>query len=368
MKELNRFTGCLLAGACGDALGYPVEFMSKDMIRQRYGEKGITKPVINRAGLSEVSDDTQMSLFTVNGLIEAVEIADMCGASEWVADGLWPAYQRWHYTQMGTIVNKAWIKPFIWENEKDFVLNLLKISDNNAIFSQRCPGTTCLSGLEELTPGSLAYPRNNGSKGNGGVMRVAPIGLFFRDPVFAYYVGKQSAAITHGHHTGYIAAGVMAYIISELVGGVGLAAAVEHAVNYTIIADTNKSAETVRALTKALRMAVNGVSVSNGIDALGGGWIAEEALAIAVFCALRCRTAKEAIIAAVYHSGDSDSTGAICGNIVGARDGVRAIPKEWLERLELSDFIRTSALNLYNYSRAAHTKPFSIYTEGVQRA
>ena len=72
----------------------------------------------------------------------------------------------------------------------------------------------------------------------------------------------------------------------------------------------------------------------------GLSWPGEEALAIAVYCALKHRSGfRNAIIASVNHSGDSDSTGAIKGNILGAYLGLNSIPKEWVEKLELKGVI-----------------------------
>ena len=74
---------------------------------------------------------------------------------------------------------------------------------------------------------------------------------------------------------------------------------------------------------------------------LGGGWVGEEALAIAVYCCLKYPYCiKKALIAAVNHSGDSDSTGAVAGNIIGAYLGMSAVPKDWMDRLELVDVMQ----------------------------
>src|SRR5699024_6849945 len=75
-----------------------------------------------------------------------------------------------------------------------------------------------------------------------------------------------------------------------------------------------------KLLMRAVKLARDpAVSDLDGIHALGEGWVAEEALAIAVFCAVRYQDDFAAAIrAAVNHKGDSDSTGAICGNILGA--------------------------------------------------
>ncbi|PUX67692.1 ADP-ribosylglycohydrolase family protein, partial [Cronobacter sakazakii] len=85
------------------------------------------------------------------------------------------------------------------------------------------------------------------------------------------------------------------------------------------------------------------------IKTLGEGWVAEEALAIALFCALRARSFEEGVLMAVNHDGDSDSTGAIVGNLLGAMYGITALPETWLARLELNAVIQEMADDLLDY-------------------
>ena len=68
----DRVLGCLLGGAVGDAFGYGVEFTKLPQIRQRFGPQGIQQPVLNQHGEAEVSDDTQMTLFTLEGLLAGI--------------------------------------------------------------------------------------------------------------------------------------------------------------------------------------------------------------------------------------------------------------------------------------------------------
>ena len=75
------------------------------------------------------------------------------------------------------------------------------------------------------------------------------------------------------------------------------------------------------------------------IGELGGGWVAEETLAIGLWCALAARSFEEGVITAVNHSGDSDSTGLIAGHLLGAQYGAAAIPARWFEQLELREVI-----------------------------
>jgi ADP-ribosylglycohydrolase len=106
--------------------------------------------------------------------------------------------------------------------------------------------------------------------------------------------------------------------------------------------------EVLNALTHAEALAGSQVDPADAIVQLGEGWVAEEALAIAVYCCLRARTLEEALILAVNHDGDSDSTGSVTGNLMGAWRGVDAIPKRWLERLELRDVITAIADDLHH--------------------
>lgn len=107
------------------------------------------------------------------------------------------------------------------------------------------------------------------------------------------------------------------------------------------------SRETEEALTQAESCAasLSGDPVQ-AIARIGGGWIAEEALGIAVYCALTAQDFADGVIRAVNHSGDSDSTGSITGNILGALWGVEAIPPSFLEPLELREVIAELAQDL----------------------
>ena len=84
------------------------------------------------------------------------------------------------------------------------------------------------------------------------------------------------------------------------------------------------------------------------IHQLGEGWVAEETLAIAVYCALKYpNDFDKALIATVNHKGDSDSTGAVTGNILGASLGLKGIPEKYMTKLELKDVILEIADDLW---------------------
>src|SRR5690606_22013523 len=88
--------------------------------------------------------------------------------------------------------------------------------------------------------------------------------------------------------------------------------------------------ETLHAIEMVEQFAAHDLPHEEAIALLGEGWIAEEALAISIYCTLVARDFRHGIILAVNHDGDSDSTGSITGNLLGTVHGVRAIPDEWL--------------------------------------
>jgi len=216
--------------------------------------------------------------------------------------------------------------------------------DVRALHARRAPGNTCLSALCCAEMGTIKRPLND-SKGCGGVMRVAPVGLLFEETSKAFAVGCDAAAITHGHPSGYLSAGCLAAIIAVVVAGRTLEEAVREAIQ--ILKGRSKHVECLAALEAAVNAASRRVSYPEAVESLGDGWVGEEALAVSVYCALTCRDDfARGVLLAVNHGGDSDSTGAITGNILGALLGKSAIPSRWLEHLELQAEIQRLAEDL----------------------
>lgn len=332
LSPLQRYRGCLLGGAAGDALGAPVEFMSFTQILDHFGPGGIRDlaPAYGRVGA--ITDDTQMTLFTAEGLIRShVRYAHrgICG----VPGVVHRAYMRWLRTQG----HEPFVKPEDFWDQWPMDGWLIGIQE---LWAARAPGNTCLSALRTAT-GTGKMPSNN-SKGCGGIMRAAPVGLV-ADRESAFGLGVETATLTHGHPSGYLAAGVLALLIAELISGSSLKDAVR-AAKLTLVTQPQHD-EVLVALEAAEMLAASGPSQSS-VGRLGGGWVAEEALAIAVYSALAARNFEEAVVLAVNHSGDSDSTGAIAGNICGAIYGDTAIPARWTDVLELREEIAVIAEDL----------------------
>jgi len=106
--------------------------------------------------------------------------------------------------------------------------------------------------------------------------------------------------------------------------------------------------EVIAALTAAVTAAAAGPPSTQAMCSLGAGWVAEEALAVAVYCALTATSFRSGVLLAVNHGGDSDSTGAICGNLLWASLGAGAIDADLLDGLEGRDVITQVADDLYD--------------------
>jgi ADP-ribosylglycohydrolase len=212
------------------------------------------------------------------------------------------------------------------------------------LWSPRAPGSTCISALRETA--RLGDPAKNDSKGCGTVMRTAPIGLSVNSER-VFEMSAEVAALTHGHPTASCSAGFVAVVISEIVVGATLDDAIKAAKRS--LSATPGHAETLNTILAAENLAATNRPDAATVERLGGGWIAEEAAAIALYCVIATACFEDAIVLAVNHSGDSDSTGAIAGNIAGVLYGADAIPARWLEALELKDEITTIADDLLGF-------------------
>ena len=315
----NKIRGSLIGGAIGDALGYQIEF------KRNIKEKEITN---FNDGLGIVSDDTQMTLFTANALLFRDTRGAMRGITLSPTDAIYEAYLDWLDTQRHTNNHKSisWIK-----NIKE-----LRVP--------RAPGNTCISALASGTKGTIEKPINN-SKGCGGVMRVAPVGLYVRGPENAGRFGAEASALTHGHPLGVIPAYVFSTLIWHLSN---TEASIEDALKMSITQFEEKfnifnkpDTDYFLELTdKAVELSKENISDIDAISELGEGWVAEEAFAIAIYSCLKYPNSfKDAVVCAVNHDGDSDSTGAIAGNIIGAYLGYDSIPDEYRDNVELKDII-----------------------------
>ena len=354
MKQeiIDQIRGCLFGGAAGDALGYPVEFMGEKEIFSHYGEKGITQYELNpKLGKALISDDTQMTLFTANGILAGEARTRTGGDAGPFRIYVEKAYQDWLITQKVSFEQ--------YQKSPSFASKRAAwLMDVPELFARRAPGITCLDALSKLyikkpeIQDYIASPQNS-SKGCGGVMRVAPAGLLRTSSIEKLdYEGAQLAAITHGHSLGYMTGAVLTHVINRIVYPEPEQEDVSEkkSLKKIVLEARDKTEEIfqgdpyLKYLTELIELAVdlseNDQDDLQNIHRLGEGWVAEETLAIALYCSLRYQKDFSAgIIASVNHKGDSDSTGAVTGNILGAWLGYERIEDKWKRDLELSEII-----------------------------
>jgi ADP-ribosylglycohydrolase len=302
----DRFEGAVVGLAVGDALGFPVEFIGSDEIRRRYGPQGITDFVPPRSHpLGTYTDDTQMSLAVSRGLLRAGR-DDLDGVMSAIAEEL-----------------AAWAE----SPEND-----------------RAPGSTTMSACRRLFAGRSW--RESGipeSKGCGSTIRTAPIGLYYhgdRDRLIE--IASHSSRITHGHRSAVAGATANALAVS-----LALAEAEPQDFLPAIIDATEgiseEFADKVREVPQVLQMEPDGA-----FDVLGDAWVAEEAMACALYCFLRSPgDYRQTVLTGANASGDSDSVACIAGGISGALNGIEAIPEQWRQRVEDGEGLVRTAGSLY---------------------
>ena len=343
----SKVLGSLIGGAIGDALGYPIEFLSEESIKKQYGfvRDFVETPLI--------SDDTQMTLYTAVSYPFALTRGKMrgIGFDPRIMVYLAKSYLRW-YEGQERIEDGA---------DPSFLRYVPYIN------VRRAPGNTCLSALRRYREtgeyATIEKPFNT-SKGCGGVMRVAPVGLCFAwlnakghpiDVFDAIKTGAEAAALTHGHPLGYIPAAYLSCLIFQITSpnfsGELLKLAKESlAIAKELYGEKEHWDEFEDIVEKAMELSLDdSIKEIDAIHQLGEGWVGEEALAISLYCCLRHQSSfADAVSYAVNHNGDSDSTGAIAGNIMGAYLGFEKIkesfPNYW--KVEAYDLITEIASDL----------------------
>ncbi|GAB1646821.1 ADP-ribosylglycohydrolase family protein [Krasilnikovia sp. MM14-A1259] len=314
-------TGSLFGLAYGDALGKPTEFLTVEKIVARYGPGG---PRDLEGAPALVTDDTQMALAVAHALHDAALTPDD------LEPQLRARFVAW------------WRSP-----------------DNN-----RAPGGTCLSACSRLArPGRWQHATVVASKGCGANMRVTPVGLVpGLDLDMLAGVAQLQAALTHGHPTGLAAAELTAYAVRLLRDGADLdalpamlrahCASQRRRYHHDWLGDLwcvarastpesfiafgwDECAAAVDRLSEAL------IHPDRGADpcaATGAAWIAEEALATGLYCALLFPdNPVTALARAATSSGDSDSIACLTGAFLGAAGGMSIWPDRWFTRIEYAD-------------------------------
>ncbi|WP_330175230.1 ADP-ribosylglycohydrolase family protein [Streptomyces sp. NBC_01498] len=314
----SRVRGCLLGGAVGDALGAGVDTLALGGNQAPQGAEGAADfaPAFGRRGA--VAAATQLTLFTVDGLIRA-QVRRDTGAWHPPTD-VHRAYLRWAATQ------SDWGPD---ERRKDNGW----LAQQEWLYARRDPSPSCLAGLADEQMGTLDRPKNPTARDAGAVVRSAPFGLLVGwEPELVCQLAVECATQTHGHPTAYLSAGALAVIVHGVARGDGIDAAVQRAL--ALLTQRPGHQPVTDALGQALGAVRQGVPTPGRVAALAKGWAAEDALSAAVYCALVGEDVRHGLRLAVNHDGPSSATGALCGALLGAMHGETALPPAWLAELE----------------------------------
>ncbi|MFD8611548.1 ADP-ribosylglycohydrolase family protein [Streptomyces sp. NPDC059631] len=314
----SRVRGTLLGVGLGDALGSPVDGLGLDAIRAAHGPEGIADlaPAHGRPG--GITHFTQLTLFTVDGLIRA-QVRRDTGAWHPPTD-LHRAYLRWAATQRDWGPDErreddGWLAREEW------------------LYARREPTRALLGGFGDTVMGTPETPKNPGETGPEAAARSAPFGLLVGwEPQLVVQLAVECAAQSHGHPSAWLAAGAYAVIVHALTRGDALDAAVQKALALLAVRPGHEPVSD--ALQHALGAVRQGMPGPARVAELAGRGAAEGVLAVAVYCALVGEDVRHGLCLAVNQSGPSGAAGALTGGLLGALHGETALPPAWLAELE----------------------------------
>lgn len=314
----SRVRGALLGGAIGDALGAGVTSLGLAEIREAHGPEGVVDLVPAHGRRGAVTAATQLTLFTVDGLIRAQVRRDI-GAWHPPTD-VHRAHLRWAATQhdWGPDERRAengWLAREEW------------------LYERRAPARACLTGFGDSVMGTLDKPKNPTARESSALTRSAPFGLLVGwEPHLVLQLALECAAQTHGHPAAVLSAGALAVMVHGLARGETLDGSVRHAL--ALLTERPGHEPVTESLRQALGTVRQGIPGPALIESLGATDSAEDVLAVAVYCALVGEDVRHGLRLAVNHGGPSSATGALCGTLLGALHGETALPPAWLAELE----------------------------------
>jgi ADP-ribosyl-[dinitrogen reductase] hydrolase len=297
---VERYQGALLGLACGDAVGTTVEFSPRGSFTPLTDMQG-GGPFRLRCG--QWTDDTSMALCLAESLLER-------GAFD--ARDQMTRYLKW------------WQNGYLSSTGSCFDIGK---TTRNAL--------SCFASTGEPYAGST----NPREAGNGSLMRLAPIALFFHPDVdLTLRYAAESSRTTHGAPEAVDCCRLLAFAVSRALSGAGRDHLLLH------------GAERFNA--PAVVAMAEGKYVAKQRDAISGSGYSVASLEAALWCIAHSTTLEEAILTAVNLGDDADTTGAITGQIAGALYGCRSIPEKWLASLHMRDEIADFASRLYEVARA----------------
>ena len=296
MHKKDRFQGCLLGLAVGDAVGTTTEFKSR-------GSFALTTDMVGgglfNLQVGEWTDDTSMALCLATSLLKS--------------GGFDPKDQMDRYCR--------------WQEDG-------YLSSNGRCFDI---GDTVRSALNQYRENGnpFAGSTNPQSAGNGSIMRLAPIPMFyFKNSDNAEVFAAKSSRTTHAAEECTDSCRLLAGIIIRALSGCS-------------------KEEVLFAKKDDFKGAKNVISIAEGAyrnkcedEIIGSGYVIKS-LEAALWCFLHTDTYEAAILKAANLGEDADTTAAICGQVAGAFYGISGIPEKWQNRLVMKQEIGELAERLY---------------------
>lgn len=356
----DKIKNSFLMGASGDALGAPLEGLrSLEKIKNIYGDKGLTHLIPYKSHFEEgaeylagsITDDTTMAMTTALAIVKTLENNE-CEKLHYYS---WQGYMQWAMKQIN------------YPKEKALIDSSIKWDDLAKSFWFACgAGKGTLAALAQSGYGSVAKPfeyeceisgkiLKSPNLGCGGMMRIAPIAFLPYDDKKIFEIACENAAITHGGQSAYVATGITALFTHYAAKGKTaieiIEATKETVKNYTNnplykdgIAESFKIIDHVASLPRKFDFEImDNITVDLGYK---NRFLSAPVLANVTYAVLYADNKdklKNAMVMSVNHAGDTDSVGAIAGNILGARFGV---VEEWTNKLQQKQEIIETASRL----------------------
>ncbi len=287
----SRIRGALYGAVVGDALGVPYEFLSREEMK-RNPATGMTGYGTYNQQPGTWSDDSSLLLCTTESLSRGFDVDDMARL-----------FLRWY--------ENAYMTP------------------HGEVFDIGNATAMALRRISSGVPVEEAGCIDEGSNGNGSLMRILPVALKYRDLPAAQLLdyAARVSAITHAHPRSQLACGIYCLLISEILRGHGLVESLERV--RESLPDLLQTSPMEAESTHFERLFQPDFSLS-GEDAIQSSGYVLHTLEAAIWCVHRSGSYEEAVLRAVNLGLDTDTTACVTGGLAGALYGFSAIPEEWL--------------------------------------
>jgi ADP-ribosylglycohydrolase len=294
MTERDRLLGGLWGAITGDALGMPVE----GYMRSELEENPVTEMMDGPAAFplrGSWTDDSSLMLCTAECLLDGFDtrrLADLF--LRWDKEGYWTPFGR--------------------------------------AFGH---GNTTVDALERLEAGiepELAGGAGEYDNGNGSLMRILPVALWYADHPIAEMIetAHRASAVTHRHPRSWIACGFYCIMAAALLQGIPPERAYQNAIDQT---EAHYALENYAdELSHFERLLSGRIGEIPKPEINSSGYVIDT-LEASIWCLLTSDTFEEAVLKAVNLGGDTDTTGIVTGGLAGLTWGVDAIPQEWIQQL-----------------------------------